>query len=87
MSYWFVWPAGIAIWLVIGWAAFAWFESRALKHGARKDQITLSFFMYTMGTKFPLSIFLLGLLVGLFVGGLSVHFYWHFCPPGSVSSG
>lgn len=87
MSYWIVWPVGIAIWLIVGWAAFAWFESRALKHGARKDQITLSFFMYTLGAKFPLSIFLFGLLVGLFVGGLSVHFYWHFCPPGSVSAG
>jgi hypothetical protein len=87
MSYWIVWPVGIALWLALGWAAFAWFESRALKHGARKDQITLSMFVYTIGSKFPLSIFLLGLMVGLFWGGLAVHFYFHWCPPGSISGG
>lgn len=87
MSYWIVWPLGIALWLALGWAAFAWFEGRALRHDARKDQITLSMFMFTIGSKFPLSILMLGLLIGLFIGGLGVHFYWHWCPEGSVSEG
>lgn len=87
MNYWFVWPIGIAIWFALGWSAFAWFESRALAHGARKDQITLSMFCYTVGSKFPLSILLAGLVIGGFVVGLGVHFFWHWCPPGSVSAG
>lgn len=87
MSYWFVWPVGIAIWFAAGWAAFAVFEAKALKHGARKDQVTLSFFLYTIGSKFPLSILIAGLAIGFFLGGLGVHVLWHFCPPGSVSGG
>lgn len=87
MSYWLVWPIGIVIWVALGWAAFAWFESRALAHGARKDQITLSMFVYTVGAKFPLSILLAGLIIGIFIGALGVHFYWHWCPPGSLSAG
>lgn len=87
MSYWLVWPLGIALWLALGWIAFAWFESRALAHDARKDQITLSFFLYTIGSKFPLSILLVGFLVGLFFGILGTHVLWHYCPPGSISGG
>jgi len=87
MSYWFIWPIGITIWLIAGWSAFAYFEAKALNHPANKDQITLSMFMFTIGSKFPLSILILGLLIGLFIGGLGVHFYWHWCPSGSISSG
>lgn len=87
MSYWIVWPVGIALWLALGWGAFAWFESRALKHGARKDQITLSMFMFTIGSRFPLSLLLAGLLIGLFFGILFTHVAWHWCPPGSISAG
>jgi hypothetical protein len=87
MNYCFVWPVGIAIWLGLEWAAVAWFESRALKHDARKDQITLSMFMYTIGSKFPLSLLLAGLFIGLFFGILFTHVAWHWCPPGSISAG
>lgn len=87
MSYWIVWPAGIAIWLALGWGAFAFFEARGLRHDARKDQITLSMFCYTIGSKFPLSILLGGLMIGLFWGILATHLLWHWCPPGSVSAG
>lgn len=87
MSYWLVWPIGITIWLILGWSAFAYFEAKALNHAANKDQITLSFFLYTIGSKFPLSILVAGLLIGFFVGGLGVHVLWHYCPPGSVSGG
>ena len=87
MSYWIVWPLGIAIWLVLGWGVFAIFEAKALKHDARKEQITLSMFLYTVGSKFPLSILFAGLIIGIFVGGLGVHVLWHWCPEGSVSTG
>lgn len=86
-NYWFVWPVGVAMWLALGWIAFAVFEAKALNHSARKNQITLSMFVYTIGSKFPLSIFLLGLAVGFFWGALGTHFFWHWCPPGSVSAG
>ena len=87
MNYWFIWPLGITIWLAIGLAAFAYFEAKALRPNAPPDHPTLSFFVYTVASKFPLSILLAGLLIGLFIGGLGVHFLWHWCPPGSVSTG
>jgi len=60
---------------------FAVFESIAFKHPKRQN--TLSMAIYTIGSKWPLSIF----LMGMFAGGLAVHFFWHWCPPGSVSGG
>jgi len=60
---------------------FAVFESIAFKHPQRQN--TLSMAIYTIGSKWPLSIF----LMGMFAGGLAVHFFWHWCPPGSVSGG
>jgi hypothetical protein len=53
---------------------FAVFEVRAFRHPDRQN--TLSRFVFTIGQKFPLSIF----MMGLFVGGLAVHFFWHWCP-------
>lgn len=87
MSYWVVWPIGIVLWLLIGWGEFSYFESRALKKSAAADQITLSMWCYTIISKFPLSLFLGGLMVGLFWGILMTHLTWHWCPPGSVSAG
>ena len=58
---------------------FAIFET--LRHDARFN--TLSMFIYTIGSKFPLSIW----FMGIFCGGLAVHFFWHWCPQGSVSAG
>lgn len=87
MDYWYVWPIGIGLWLIVGWGAFAYFEAKALNHPTRKDQITLSYFCYTIGSKFPLSILLGGLVVGLFWGVLGTHLLWHWCPEGSISEG
>jgi hypothetical protein len=87
MSYWYVWPIGIAIWLLAGWAEFSWHESRALRKDAGKNQITLSMFCYTIISKFPLALFLGGLMVGLFWGIFMTHLTWHWCPAGSASSG
>lgn len=69
-------------WLWYAWAcwwgaillSFVLLESIAFKY--REDGPTLSKFMWTLGSKFPLSIFLMG---GLTIG-LAVHFYWNWCP-------
>ena len=60
---------------------FAFWEWFAFRHPERTN--TLSRFIYTIGSKFPLSIFLMGMFVGL----LATHFFWHWCPAGSISTG
>src|SRR6185437_3845320 len=89
MIYWLIWPIGITLWLAIGWTAFFYFEAKGLhnKHESVTGYITLSYFIYTLTKKMPLLIFLIGLAVGLFWGGLAVHLWAHWCPPGSVSTG
>jgi hypothetical protein len=62
-------------------AYFIYFEARAFRHPDRQN--TLSRAIYNLGAKWPLSIF----LMGMFAGGLSVHFWWHFCPAGSITLG
>jgi len=49
-------------------AFFAIFEARGFRHPERQN--TLSHAVYTIGSKWPLSIF----IMGMFVGGLAVHF-------------
>ena len=66
------WP-WVAWWLLI-FASFAALEGAAFAHPTRMN--TLSRTMSLLGAKFPLSIG----LIGMFVGGLLVHFFWHFCP-------
>ena len=87
MNLWVIWPLGITIWITIGWIAFAIFERLGIKHNNTAGYITLSFFVYTITQKMPVLIFAIGLCVGLFWGGLAVHFWAHWCPPGSVSEG
>lgn len=87
MNLWLVWPIGISLWLFLGWVAFAIFERLGIKHKNTAGYITLSFFVYTITQKWPLAIFLMGLAVGSFWGVLGVHFWWHWCPPGSTSMG
>lgn len=60
---------------------FAVVEGYAFKYPERQN--TLSRTIYDLGSKWPLSIF----IMGMFAGGLAVHFFWHWCPPGSVSTG
>lgn len=60
---------------------FAFFEVRAFRHPDRQN--TLSRTIYNVGSKWPLSIF----IMGMFCGSLATHFFWHFCPPGSISTG
>ncbi len=78
MSDWLVWPLGILAWLVLGVALFVWREVPGLRGQA--ERITLSYWMYSVSTKFPLFVAWLYLNVGMLLGGLSVHFYWHWCP-------
>ena len=71
-------------WIVGTFLAILFFavgESYAFKFPERQN--TLSRAIYTIGSKWPLSIF----IMGSFSGGLSVHFFWHWCPPGSISTG
>lgn len=60
-------------WLAIV-ASFTILEARAIRHPDRQN--TLSRFMWEIGQKFPLSLVIWGLLIG----GLSVHFFWNWCP-------
>lgn len=85
-NYWIVWPVGILLWLLIGWVEFGYFETKALTQPSDK-RITLSYFIFYVTSKFPLATFWGGVLVGAFFGSLSVHFWWHYCPPGSLSAG
>lgn len=54
--------------------AFAVFETMGLRHPEHVN--TLSRSIYNLGKNWPLSIF----LMGMFAGGLAVHFFWHWCP-------
>lgn len=83
----FGWLTGIAVWIVLGLAAFAIFEARGFRHEDRAGVYTLSFALYTLGKKFPLSIFASGFVLGAFIFGLAVHFNWHWCPEGAASVG
>jgi hypothetical protein len=62
------------IWLVLCVGGFAILESIAFKHPDR--QWTLSRSVAKLGSYFPLTL----VVWGIFIGGLSVHFFWHFCP-------
>lgn len=44
------------------------------------DGLTLSQFVYTMFARNPLLLFWAAFVFGALVGGLSVHFFWHWAP-------
>lgn len=62
------WPWIVGAIIFVAW--FAVFEFYAFKHPNRIN--TLSTAVATLGARWPLSIFLFGLLIG----GLAVHFWW-----------
>ena len=64
------WIAGAVAFVLF----FSFFEWRAFKHPDREN--TLSRFVWSVGQKWPLSL----VLWGMIVGGLSVHFFWNWCP-------
>ena len=64
------------LWLLAIAASFAVAEGFALAHGGT----TFSAFMFNTQKAWPLCEFLWGMLMG----GLAVHFYWHWLgPPGT----
>jgi len=65
-----IWAAGLGAAIVF----FAVVEGFALKHPDRCW--TLSHWIALIGSRFPLSIW----FMGIFAGGLAVHFFWHYCP-------
>lgn len=68
---------GDLMWLVGVLVAVIYFtlvEGFALKHPERAN--TLSYCIAYIGNRLPLSIW----ICGVFVGGLTVHFFWHYCP-------
>jgi hypothetical protein len=72
------------IWIIGTLAAitfFIVFEARAFRHPDRQN--TLSRWIFQMGANWPLSIF----LMGMFAGGLAVHFFWHWCPDLGLGKG
>lgn len=71
------WILGAVLFVV--W--FAVFETMAFRRPNRFD--TLSSFLETIGTRWPMSIYLAGFLTG----GLAVHLYWHWCPALGVGVG
>ena len=64
------WPWWLGITLAI--AYFAIFERR----GFLGRNVTLSKFVFDLEKK---SAFV-GIVMGIFIGGLLVHFFWHWCP-------
>jgi len=68
---WLAWVLCIAL-------SFALLEA-ASWHGGT----TLSRSVWELSIHFPLIIYLAGMLSG----GLAVHFWWHWSPPGSISEG
>ena len=71
---WIIWT----VWLAAILGSFIVLESIGWDSGN-----TLSRYIYEIGRAFPLSIF----IAGFITGGLAVHFYWHWLPPGSDSRG
>jgi len=67
-----------AVWLLLIVASFAVLEGMGWNEGN-----TLSRFVYDLGVAWPLSIWINGALCG----GLAVHFFWHWSPPGSTNKG
>lgn len=60
------------LWWLFIFGSFTVLEARAFAHPERAN--TLSRFMATVGAKFPLSIG----MIGMVLGGLMVHFFWHW---------
>ena len=65
----YIWPLLLLSWII----EFAVFESIALA----KNGLTLSMFTWHLSERWPLIIWICGVLVG----GLAVHFWWRWAPP------
>jgi len=66
-----IWLAGLGAAIVF----FAVVEGYAIRH-PEAGYHTLSYHVAKIGARFPVSIW----FMGIFAGGLAVHFFWHYCP-------
>lgn len=73
------WYAIWSIWLLFVMASFGVLEGIAIATGG----VTLSRFTWDISLAWPL----IPVVYGLVFGGLAVHFWWHWSPPGSKSEG
>lgn len=62
-------------------AYFGIVERYAFNHKDRTNSLSRA--LFNLSLRFPLSIMLFGALIG----GVAVHIFWHWCPPGSNSFG
>ena len=53
----------------------------------KNNKKTLSRFVHDIQQAFPLFGFLIGFVMGALIFGLSVHFFWHWCPDIGVGVG
>jgi hypothetical protein len=67
-------------WFLVAVVSFAIFEGYALRTGRIK---TLSRTVYDMNQAWPLT----SAVIALVMGALLTHFFWHWCPPGSIQGG
>jgi hypothetical protein len=67
MSYWSLWALGVL-------GSFGVLEAYGLAHPDRMGSLSRA--MAKLGASLPITIAIWGAIVG----GLSVHFFWHFCP-------
>jgi hypothetical protein len=72
-------PIYWTIWIVLLALSFAALETWAIMTAGT----TLSRYIYEISHAWPLFIWFAGVLVG----GLAVHFFWHWSPPGSENGG
>jgi hypothetical protein len=66
-------------WLLAVAVSFAVIEGLAMASGGT----TLSRYVWEVSLAWPPLL----VLYGMVVGGLAVHFWWHWSPPGSTSEG
>lgn len=72
------WTIWFLAWVGLAIIGFAILEARAFRHPERQN--TLSRTVFLLGQNWPLSIFILGHVLGGLEFALAVHFYWHWCP-------
>jgi hypothetical protein len=84
MIYW-PWVVWGLVWIAIAIGGFAWLERRAFRRGTRLA--TLSFAVWKLSETFPLAVYAFVAVLFALMGVLGAHFFWHWCPPGSVNVG
>jgi hypothetical protein len=73
------WYAIWSAWLLIVMASFGVLEGIAIGTGG----VTLSRYTWDLYEGWPL----IAVIYGMVFGGLAVHFFWHWSPPGSKNQG